>query len=640
MSRHASSAHVADGRGLSRGVSEVSQSPSCSSVIKPLFRASLMAASVAAAIGVATPAMAFEFSLADGEVKGSFDTTLSYGVLMRADKRDNTLVGLSSNFNGAQAGTAVSAAGDDGNRTYDRGDVISSLFKMTNELSLSYQNFGFFARTLAFYDTAVAGRPTSSLSGAGLFDKNLSPEAQKRLSDDARILDFYVRGSFDVVGKNLNTRIGRQVINWGESTFIPNGINIINPVDVARLRAPGSELKEGLLPQEMIWASQELTDTLSAEAFYQATWRETRIDPRGSFFSTTDAASPGGALIPISVGLYSRQADVEPGNSGQFGLALRKLLPEFNNTEVGAYYVNYHSRTPLVGTVKGSEAVYNGTGGVAGGYYLEYPRNIELFGLSLSSSGPLGTSVQAEYSYRPNMPIQISTIELLAAAFPDNDPAVANATVGALQNGFQLSRGNNSGYGDTTGNRPGTKYAGYREVKMHQVQSTITKSFGPQLGSSQLTTVAEVGLTYLDLPDGILFEGPGASILQSPSANPNRVNSNGYATKRSWGYRALARADYPNAIGAATLTPRIAFAHDVRGVGPTFNQGAQSINIGVTYNLRNTWQADLSYTGFFGGRTYTGISPFGNAAAGGVSSSSANPLKDRDFIAATVSYSF
>ncbi|MCE2680565.1 MAG: DUF1302 domain-containing protein [Burkholderiales bacterium] len=189
-----------------------------------LFSKTMLSAAVASAMFAVAPAQAFEFTLADGEVKGSFDTTLSYGVLMRADKRDNTLVGV------ANGGTNASQNADDGNRTYDRGDVISSLFKMNNDLELSYRNFGFFGRTLAFYDTAIESKNAST----GGLSAGLSPEAKKRLKDDARILDFYVRGSFDLGGKALNARLGRQVINWGESTFIPNGINSINPVDVAR----------------------------------------------------------------------------------------------------------------------------------------------------------------------------------------------------------------------------------------------------------------------------------------------------------------------------------------------------------------------------------------------------------------------
>ena len=36
------------------------------------------------------------------------------------------------------------------------------------------------------------------------------------------------------------------MINWGESTFIQNGINVINPIDVTKFRIPGSELREAL----------------------------------------------------------------------------------------------------------------------------------------------------------------------------------------------------------------------------------------------------------------------------------------------------------------------------------------------------------------------------------------------------------
>ena len=38
-------------------------------------------------------------------------------------------------------------------------------------------------------------------------------------------------------------RVGDQVLNWGESTFIQNGISVINPFDVSKLRVPGAELK-------------------------------------------------------------------------------------------------------------------------------------------------------------------------------------------------------------------------------------------------------------------------------------------------------------------------------------------------------------------------------------------------------------
>ncbi|MFX7690399.1 DUF1302 family protein, partial [Acinetobacter baumannii] len=63
---------------------------------------------------------------------------------------------------------------------------------------------------------------------------------------------------------------------------------------------------------------------------------------------------------------------------------------------------------------------------------------------------------------------------------------------------------------------------------------------------------------------------------------------------------------------------------------PTFNQGVQAVTVGVGASYQTNWQADLAYTNYFGGETYR--------SAGGTTTN--NPLSDRDFIAATVSYSF
>ena len=96
-----------------------------------------------------------------------------------------------------------------------------------------------------------------------------------------------------------------------------------------------------------------------------------------------------------------------------------------------------------------------------------------------------------------------------------------------------------------------------------------------------------------------------------------------------------------NAIGPATVSPRIAFSHDVRGVSPTFNQGTKAVTLGAGLNYKQNWQADIAYTSFFGGRTYSGTDP-GAIPAGQARTfaTSANPLKDRDFLSVSVSYSF
>ena len=47
-------------------------------------------------------------------------------------------------------------------------------------------------------------------------------------------------------------RAGNQVISWGESLFLPGGLNSTNAIDIMRLSQPGTQLKEVFLPAPMI----------------------------------------------------------------------------------------------------------------------------------------------------------------------------------------------------------------------------------------------------------------------------------------------------------------------------------------------------------------------------------------------------
>ncbi len=269
--------------------------------------------------------------------------------------------------------------------------------------------------------------------------------------------------------------------------------------------------------------------------------------------------------------------------------------------------------------------------GRAGTYFVEYPEDIKLWGLSVNTAGPAGIALQGEYSYRPNQPMQLPSAELLGAALGIGNQLTSTNPVTAASVPY------------------GTEISGYRRVKMHQIQFTATKAFGPTFGAEQLVTVGEVGYTYLDLPDSLKFTAPGCHLPQ-PGSNAssafNSVSTNCFATKNSWGYRLVGRLDYPNALLGATVSPRVAFSHDVDGRGPTFNEGAKAITFGVGFNYRQNWQADIAYTTFFGGSTISGVDA-PNAASGALPTgqpatyaSSTNPLKDRDFLAISISYSF
>ena len=172
----------------------------------------------------AVPAYALQFEFSNG-IKTSVDTTISYGISVRASDRDSALIGI------ANGGTSRSVNEDNGDLNFDKNKAFANVIKATTDVEVRYRNWGFFGRGTAFYDFDLHDS-----------DK-LGPTGRDRLGQNVVGLDGYVFGTFEPMGHTTRVRIGRQVISWGESTFIQNGINVINHFDVSALRVPGSELK-------------------------------------------------------------------------------------------------------------------------------------------------------------------------------------------------------------------------------------------------------------------------------------------------------------------------------------------------------------------------------------------------------------
>lgn len=638
------------------------------------LRPAALPLAVAFALAGTLPAHALQFDLPNG-IRANIDTTLSYGVSVRAADRDPKLIGI------ANGGTSRSVNEDDGNLNFDKGDPFANIVKATVDAEVRWRNFGFFGRGSAYHDFDLHDS-----------DK-LGPVGRKRLGEDVVGLDGFFFGSFDLGGRSLDLRVGRQVISWGESTFIPNGINIINPVDLSKLRIPGSELREAFIPTAGVWGSFQLTDKATLEAFYLTNHDKVRIDPRGSYFSNNDFASDDSNRVILSfgrrrdehspptnpvpptiptlgaaaAGLYGpfdpaasvwapRSDDRPADDDGQYGIALR-YLSDFNNTEFGFYFVNYHSRIPLFSGIKGTPtSILTGGPLIAGicanaalralchtgsaTYFAEYPEDIRLYGVSFNTAGPAGIALQGEFSYRPNLPLQYATPELLLASlglpnlitgFTQIPGAPAGATAAALV-------------------PDGTYMQGYKRVKASQLQVTGTKSWPNVLGAEQAIVVGEVGFNWFHNLGDQKFNAPamylpatpfGAVLSSAFSVQP----SDSFLTEFSWGYRLLGRVEYTNALFGGNLAPRLAFSHDVKGTGPNFNESVKSASLGLSWDYQRRWVVDVQYTNYFGGRTYCGVDqpPEGSVVTPGQPAewcSTTNPLKDRDFYSLVVSYSF
>ncbi len=659
--------------------------PSSSGVVALLSRA-FVAAGIAAVL--ASPAAhALQFS--HGELKGSFDSTLSFGGLYRLSQPSSLYYGTSANFHGTP-GQQNSVNTDDGNLNYDEG-WVSQLLKGTHDLELRYGNYGALIRGYWFRDFKMDDTLRTPLSD----------QAKDRVVRGAELLDLYARGKFTVgASLPLELRIGRQVLSLGESTFIPNGINVVNSADLSKLRAPGSELREALLPVNMVKASLGLNEFLTIEPFWLLEFRRNELEPAGTYFSTNDFATRGGNTVWLGFGSVAdlgstlggipRDLDREGNNFNQYGLATRVLAPALNNTEFGVYYARYHSRSPVISartpaeaissalvqaTASGlaqqslapamvaagfpaagvpaalttllgaaltnvpaaalpanlqpfyptAQAIARGAGQIGlltaaktGRYFTEYPEGLDMFGTSFNTLlGKTGISWQGEVSLKNNVPLQVDDVELLFAALSTLAPQFgANNQVGNFLGQY------------------GREIPGYRRHRVWTAQTTLTKVFGPMLGSQQFTLLGEIGGVWANLPskDFLRYDGPATFTAGSQAAMNGAgfpqfmaTHADAFADDFSWGYQVLGRLEYNNIFPNVNLLPTVAYTHDVEGNTPfplgNYIHGRRSINVALEFNYRNAWSLELRYV------NYTGAGRF-------------NLLADRDFYATTLKYSF
>jgi len=594
---------------------------------------------------LAAPAAAVTFNI--GEIEGQLDTRLSIGASWATAGADKDLIGA------ANGGHGLASISDDGRLNFRSGETFSKLFKGTHELELKRGEGGLFVSGRYWYDFELmdGGRPFKDIDNGG--------RQETARAAGARLLDAYAYRHYRIGEQPGSVRLGRQVVNWGESAFLQSGIGAINPIDVSAFRRPGAEFKDGLLPVNLLHLSQSLSDALSMEAFYQLTWKRTAVDNCGTFFSQSDVMAAGcdanlavlsrqSALSPAAIAqlqaggvtwgdpdegvVVPRGKDRKAGDGGQWGLAVH-YFAEPLDTDFGAYYINYHSRLPILGGVAADRATFAAAAGLPAGqapllvagnssYFVEYPEDIHLYGLSFSSTLPSGTLWRGEISYRPNAPVQLSISDILGAGLT---PLDAQAAL------LQAS--------------PGQTLHGYRRKEITQLQTSFTHYVEDVMGASRLTLVGEVGWTHVGGlesrnrlrygRDPVFGSGPlagnacqalNALILQGAAQDnlARYCENRGFTTADSWGYRLRATWDYNDAFLGVDLKPSLAWSHDVSGYSPSpggnFEEGRKAVSLGLDADYRDTYSASLAYTNFFGGRYST--------------------AKDRDFLTMSLGVKF
>ncbi|WP_018690577.1 DUF1302 domain-containing protein [Algicola sagamiensis] len=699
------------------------------------------------------PVLSASFNFGDFDL--TFDSTFSVGASWRVENRDmSARVGKSNNaeldwsdyqitetprydsaFVWDQTGS-YSTNGDNGNLNYDPSETFSKLFKGVHDLDFKYSapsgefTGGAFIRFMYFYDFELMDeeRPHQNMvasQSSAPVDAGTGPcedeEAKDLVCRDIRLLDGYLYGDFEF-GENaipVTVRVGNQVLAWGEANLISHGINI-SPVDIARLKAPGSELKEAFIPTGMVFVSVGATEDITIETFYQYQWEETQLPVPGSYFSTNDFAGKGGYKNNVQISfaqhpdmnlpflisqvnafgsgidasqkalideylnsatsetrkkqigaalsstldkyvLFGRKTTLrpkdgvtEPKDGGQYGFKFGILLPEWNDTELGFYYMNYHSRRPLI---SGTTSNFNTAAMIRDLQKLErglvtedtisdlevyskatlsYPEDIKLFGVSFNT--PVGESAMAgELVYRQDEPLQADDVELLYAAVPEqlaNSDYLAeggispDSSVRALEGLSQLKlNGRNV--------LPGETANGFILKDSVQAAVNLSHVFGPVGFFDNLSLFGEVGFLHiLDMPQHseMRLNGPGTDRNGGLAGKEglgltiqDGFEQNPFPNASSWGYRFVTQTENNNIFSGINLKSRLVFSHDVNGISPDpiflFVEDRQSLGMTFSFSYQSRLSADFAYNAFWGGVGST------------------NTIEDRDYVSFSIKYS-
>jgi hypothetical protein len=654
---------------------------------------------------------------------GSGDDCLSLTAIPEPDTEPNQrLVDAAGSFNGANH--------DDGNLNYDKYDIVAAVARLNSDLKITWGELLVRVRGIGYFDPINTNFDETHSNT--LYQPAHTPRSsgvEKAYAKGVELMDAYAQYSFQLWDRTGAISVGQQTIRWGESgLFALNSISEINPPSSIKYHTPGAEIGELFLPVPLVSLSFDLFAGAGIEGIYQFGWRPVQPDVHGAFQSDVDAfGNDHGEPIYINLGQFSEDPycikepqntvlslissscqtarllplkQGYPSDGGQYGVKLNYFAESFGNgTELNLYYFRYHSRLPYLSLYAAQESCarhstsatvvadcrgFRGRFNPAGEEPLhvdtikllvDYPEGINMFGASFNTN--IGSwSLAGEYSFRPNVPMQVQVNDLAFAAlqptFPDHDQYLGTSGIpgaGELlaQAGVQIDlirfpsarhavpdyvetlyRGNSRiEDGELLSNVQGGQFIrGYERMKVGQFDFTALQAFSNMLGADQIIFIGELGGTHvIGMPalEELQFEGgglgqthysPGADGSGQPgpdgfdttamSFNPTKQHD-GFADAFAWGVRFLARGEYNDVIYGWTFMPIVIGGWDVKGTAPypmqNFIEGRYDLIAGTEIKITPALTATVLYQWFLGG-------------------GQENTRLDRDNLAMSIAYNF
>ncbi|HEF4772811.1 DUF1302 domain-containing protein [Burkholderia multivorans] len=593
-------------------------------------------------LGAATSNVyAYDFTVGDGTLQGSWVTNLTAGAGIRTKNPNCSLTGDPNAYGcGAAANTDQWGYGDNGDLNYRKGQPFSTYVSATSELLLKMPREGlkFMVRGTGMYDFLAGNTARTPLSST----------ASAQVVYNAQLLDLWAQKDFTIGGQNAHVRFGNQVINWGESMFAQGGINATNSLDVQKLLIPGSQLKQALLPAPMVSVAANLSHGFSTEAYYQFQWNGNRYPPVGSYWSVTNGFGRGAEPFTLNTNNLNvsgpSAGTIAGSNSGNqdtlnaiknglvngtyagppfndIGLPVSwqppsKYKPQFGvkfnysprsfDANFAFYYVNYTDKSPVLSSLA------NGT------EQWSYLQNRQLFGVSANFGvGPW--AIGTELSYRPHDAVALSNCYGAGGPLDLNTNGVPGADCQQWVDKKKFQYDINGLLALTRSEYPFLKWLGADSATLTW---ELTWIYYPGLSSNGITRTLN-GQAVNQVPAAGYFPwlNYGSGMGYPIAAGHGTASSVGATIDFNWTYDGTL-------IRGWQVTPGVTFSDGLYGYTPTFaanySQGAKSVNVYVLFNQNPpTWQAGINFTAFFGGHQTVG-----------------QPYADRNFVGLFVTRNF
>ena len=370
----------------------------------------LVLLTAAAAAGVAAPPKnAAAETLYNGTYAGNnleinLDTTVEYSAFYRVNNPSAILTSGSYVQPGPNFG--------DGDSNFRHG-LVSNEFEAVPVFDLKYGSYGVHVSGQFYLNTVYLQQNQNNAPAA------LNPWTQAKSTDftsatrnvngqNALLLDAFAYGSRNFGAddnQTLTVKVGRQTLLWGQSLFFTNNGIAAGQAPINILTAdttPNAQAQQVFMPVGQAVVTYQPNQILTLQAYYQFQWERDLFEGSGAYFSNADFFDKGGERVILApeVYLYRAKDNTPPAQNGQFGVSLQATL---GNYDLGIYALRYDSKAPEVDY----NFVPNPTGGPginAGSYWLVFPRDIQIYGASVSTT--VGdVNVGAELSGRRNMPL-------------------------------------------------------------------------------------------------------------------------------------------------------------------------------------------------------------------------------------------